>query len=127
MKYCLNLFFVVSIVFFSCTKDKSELKKETVAHKLAYCDSMISINKISYTCYVDSVLKLRCVSCHKSGGSAPGDFNSYTVVKGVAAKIADRIQTNPTTGSRMPDGGPYLTDSVIAKIQSWVNDGANDN
>lgn len=127
MKYSLCVCVTFSIVIFSCTKDKSELKKETPIPPLAYCDSMKNINKVSYKCFVDSVMKAQCVSCHKSGGSGPGDFNSYAGVKNSATRIADRIQANPSTGERMPQGGPYLPDSVIAKIQSWVNDGAMDN
>lgn len=30
-------------------------------------------------------------------------------------------------GERMPDGGPFLTDAELARVISWINDGAPDN
>lgn len=30
-------------------------------------------------------------------------------------------------GERMPEGGPYLSDAEIARVISWINDGAKDN
>ena len=127
MKYALILSVVFAILIFSCTKDKAELVKAPEAVPVGYCDSMKTAGKVSFKCFVDSVMKIRCVSCHFSGGSGGTDFTTYSVINAHASHIAERISANPTTGSRMPDGGPYLSTDTIAKIQSWVTDGAKNN
>lgn len=38
-----------------------------------------------------------------------------------------KINPSPPSGSRMPQGGPYLSDSQISTIENWVIDGAKDN
>ena len=50
----------------------------------------------------------------------PGDPESSYLVKKLRGD-AD------ITGRRMPDGGPFLTDAQLARVISWINDGAEDN
>jgi len=38
-----------------------------------------------------------------------------------------KINSNPPSGARMPYGGPYLSDSQISTIETWINEGAKDN
>jgi len=38
-----------------------------------------------------------------------------------------KIKSNPPSGARMPYGGPYLSDSQISTIETWISDGAKDN
>lgn len=123
------LIFISFIFFFSCTKDKADLVKKAapVVIPVSYCDSMTTAGKTSFKCFVDSVIAARCANCHNGGGFAPGDFTNYNNIKSAASQIADRIQPNPTTGERMPQGGPFLSSDTIAKIQSWVNDGSLNN
>lgn len=127
MKTSYLVFILNFFILFSCTKEKADLPKKPEPAP-TYCDSMLTAAKVSYRCYVDSVIETRCISCHKPGGTGTGDFTSYQGVKTYANSIADRIQpTPPSGGQRMPQGGPYLSPEVIDKITVWVNDGAMEN
>ncbi len=121
------LIFIPVLIFFSCTKDKAELKKEGPP-SASYCDSMKTAGKVSYKCYIDSLVTVRCRKCHKPGGDGNGDFTGFNGIKAKTGLIPGKIQANPPNGDRMPqDGPPYLPDSVIAKMLSWINDGALNN
>ena len=50
---------------------------------------------------------------------APGNPDSSLLVK--------KISPSPPFGDRMPQGGPYLPDTTIAVIRSWIKEGAPDN
>lgn len=50
----------------------------------------------------------------------PGDAENSYVVK----KLRGDADID---GERMPDGGPYLSDAQIARVISWINDGAPNN
>lgn len=48
---------------------------------------------------------------------APGDpDNSYLIHK---------LEGTAATGSRMPQGGPFLEQATVASIRQWIGDGAN--
>ena len=49
----------------------------------------------------------------------PGDANSSLIMK--------KMSPVPPFGDRMPQGGPYLSDSIRAVIASWITQGAKDN
>ncbi|SMO34635.1 hypothetical protein [Gracilimonas mengyeensis] len=44
-----------------------------------------------------------------------------------ASPLVDKIEANPTNGSRMPLTGSYLTPSEINQIRSWIEGGALEN
>ncbi len=79
-----------------------------------------------------------CTSCHggsgglfigtvaqiKTGGThgpavTPGDGANSIIVK--------KISPTPPFGDRMPQGGPYLPDSLQTLIRRWIDQGALDN
>jgi hypothetical protein len=41
--------------------------------------------------------------------------------------LVDKIEPNPEIGSRMPEGGPYLSDERINQIKDWIDNGAENN
>lgn len=128
MKFPLFLFISLAVFLFSCTKDKAELINGGIRVSPAYCDSMQNINRVSFKCFIEPVLRNHCTNCHARGNTLPVDFTFYDNIKTYSAGIADRIQPNPPSGKeRMPLGGPYLADTIIEKIKSWVNEGANNN
>jgi hypothetical protein len=49
----------------------------------------------------------------------PGNPDSSLVIR--------KISSSPPFGDRMPQGGPYLPDTTVAVIRSWISDGAKDN
>ncbi len=105
---------------------------------------------VGFASDVQPIFTSRCTSCHGSvspsgslslvAGSARAnlvDVNSTecTSTKRVAPSNADasylvhKIEgTGPCyVGSRMPLGGPFLSASDVAKIRSWIDQGALDN
>lgn len=76
---------------------------------------------ISFNTSVAQIISNNCAtsSCH--GGSQSPNLSSFSNIQ----QFADRIRTR-TTAKTMPPGGG-LSDSEIAAIACWVNDGALDN
>ena len=79
-----------------------------------------------------------CTSCH--GGSGGLFIGTVTQIKaggthGPAVRpgdsansiIVQKISPAPPFGDRMPQGGPYLPDSLQLVIRNWVDQGALDN
>jgi hypothetical protein len=48
-----------------------------------------------------------------------GDANNSTLVK--------KLSATPPFGVRMPQGGPFLPDTTVAVIRTWINEGARNN
>jgi hypothetical protein len=38
-----------------------------------------------------------------------------------------KMSPTPPFGDRMPQGGPYLSDSITAVIATWIKQGGKDN
>lgn len=79
-----------------------------------------------------------CSSCHGGSGGLfvqsvsqirQGGLHGPAVTPGDAANsiLAKKISVTPPFGDRMPQGGPYLPDSVQQVIRLWINQGALDN
>jgi len=79
-----------------------------------------------------------CTGCHGGNGGLYVDTQPHllqggnhgpAVVPGDAdgSLIIQKISVNPPFGSRMPQGGPYLTDSDVQLLKEWINQGAPDN
>jgi hypothetical protein len=52
-------------------------------------------------------------------GVIPGNADSSLIMK--------KTSPAPPFGDRMPQGGPYLSDSTRAVIAAWIDQGAKDN
>jgi len=79
-----------------------------------------------------------CTGCHGGNGGLYVDTQPHllqggnhgpAIVPGDAdgSLIIQKISVNPPFGSRMPQGGPYLTDSDVQLLKEWINQGALDN
>jgi hypothetical protein len=79
-----------------------------------------------------------CILCH--GGSANlnvgtvaqlliGGDHGPAVIPGNAdsSLLVITCSPNPPFGSQMPQGGPFLSDSLMLVIKEWINQGAKDN
>jgi hypothetical protein len=79
-----------------------------------------------------------CISCH--GGTngltvgtvaqlLAGGQSGAAIVAGQAENslLIRKLSAPPPFGSRMPQGGPYLPDSTITVLKSWINQGALNN
>ena len=79
-----------------------------------------------------------CTGCHGgSGGLHVGTVSqlkaggnhgpAVTPGNASASLIMKKLSEVPPFGTRMPEGGPYLPDSVQQVIGTWINQGANEN
>ena len=115
----LLLFGGLAFIFvYSCTKDKGNL----AINPYLNCDT------ISYLQTVAPLIDANCSTtpgCHLTSGVAP-DFTTYAAVK---ARVDNGIFYTRALGPNrnMPDGGPYLADSLVHVLQCWVNQGALNN
>jgi hypothetical protein len=79
-----------------------------------------------------------CTGCH--GGTSgltvtsvssllAGGLHGPAVIAGDAANspLYRKLQPSPPFGTRMPQGGPYLPDSTMTVIATWINEGARNN
>ncbi len=58
-----------------------------------------------------------------------GGIHGPAIVPGNAdaSILVEKVSATPPFGVRMPQGGPYLSDSTIQVIKNWINSGALDN
>ncbi len=79
-----------------------------------------------------------CTGCHggTSGltvgtvaGLLNGGNHGPAVVPGKAdsSLIVRKLSSSPPFGARMPQGGPYLPDSTVQVIRTWIDEGAKNN
>lgn len=92
---------------------------------------------VSYAGSVQPIWNSNCGSCHGSNGGL--NLTSYTnlmsgssnngpaVIPGNGANSLIIRRINGTTGGLMPQGGPALSATTIATIETWINQGALDN
>jgi hypothetical protein len=76
-----------------------------------------------------------CTGCHGGSGGLfvgsvsqllKGGVHGAAIVpgNGSGSNIIKKLSPNPPFGSRMPEGGPYLPDSTIQVIKTWIDEGA---
>ena len=94
-------------------------------------------DQITWSEDIQPLLNDHCVLCHGQSGEL--DLSTYqNAVSGGASGaaivpnnadtslIVKRIISDQT-GTRMPVGGPYLSEIDIQKIKTWINAGARNN
>lgn len=85
---------------------------------------------------VQSVLTSKCLACH-SGDAAQGGFKAHTredllhggkngpaIVPGNGAGSLLVLKISGQKGPRMPPSGPPLPEETIARIKTWIDQGA---
>ncbi len=92
---------------------------------------------VSYVGSVQPVWNASCGGCHGSNGGlsltsyanlmAGTSSNGPVVVRGDGANSLIIKRIKGTTGGLMPQGGPALSVGTIATIETWINQGAQDN
>jgi hypothetical protein len=114
---------LVSILYYSCVKDKGELP---VAVSQSYCDSV----NTKFSSAQLPMFQTYCAisGCHdgSTGTTAPWNYNTYTDIK----KVADngQLRNRVIVLKDMPPAGyPSLPDSSIKKLNCWLNKGAQNN
>jgi len=76
-----------------------------------------------------------CVGCHGGSGGLfvgsvtqllQGGQHGAAIIpgNGSGSNLIRKLSANPPFGVRMPQGGPYLSDSTINVIKTWIDQGA---
>jgi hypothetical protein len=91
---------------------------------------------VSYSKDVQPLWDASCISCHKAGATAPDltsansysaltANNKYVVPGNASASQVYKLMTG-TASPLMPPGGK-ISDSKLAIVEKWINDGALNN
>jgi hypothetical protein len=91
---------------------------------------------LTFSANILPVLQARgCTGCHGGSGGLfvgsvaqllQGGNHGAAIVAGNGANsnIIKKLAATPPFGARMPQGGPYLSDSTIQVIKTWIDQGA---
>jgi hypothetical protein len=128
MRYLAGVLSIVIIVLsLTAAGKKDEKKSEPV---------------ISFSKDVMPVLSKKCLNCHTTDDESSNGFyvDTYEVLvkdskhgktiipgKGEESLIIKKMRGTTDFGSRMPKRGSYVTDSLIAVISKWIDQGAKKN
>jgi hypothetical protein len=94
---------------------------------------------VSFQSQIRPIFQQRgCDGCHGGNGGLfvqtiaqllQGGSHGPVIVPGKAdsSNLIKKLSPNPPFGDRMPQGGPYLPDSTIQMIRTWINQGAKNN
>jgi hypothetical protein len=97
------------------------------------------IGPVSFSQQVLPILQQSgCTGCHGGNGGLvvgtvqqllQGGNHGPAVVpgKGDSSLIIQKLSVYPPFGDRMPQGGPYLSESTISIIRAWIDQGAQNN
>jgi hypothetical protein len=99
----------------SCSKDK-------VVDGIPYADVICS-DTISFNNDVLPIIQNNCTGCHDNSNGYT--FTNHQNISANYQVIVGSMQANGY--QLMPQGGLALPDSVIQKIQCWVNQGRKNN
>jgi uncharacterized membrane protein len=122
MKKIFNLFFIFWLLLLtSCYYDKAEL----VYPAVNTCDTA----NITFTTHVKPIINANCVSCHSASQPAAGyNLSTYAGIQPIAANGLLNKVINHTAGvSPMPKNTSKLSTCNIAKIRTWIRNGALNN
>ncbi len=119
----------VAVYFAGCYYDKEELvyPRQTTTPTTPTCDT----TAIKYSVDIKNILSTSCYGCHSgaaaSGGGVKLDvYPGNLVPKALSGALVGTITHSPGF-SPMPKGGGKLSDCEIAKIRTWVRNGAPNN
>ena len=106
-----------SLTITSCTRDKVQPAPidTTCADTISFANDILPI------------MNNNCNSCHNSSNPSGGfDLSTYAGVNQNPGKVLSSVRQDGSASS-MPQGGNKIADSLIQKINCWINQGAKDN
>lgn len=95
-----------------------------------------SESTLTFSADIIPILQQRgCTGCHGGSGGMfvgsvaqliQGGLHGPAIIpgNGAGSNIVKKLSPNPPFGDRMPQGGPYLADSTIQLIKTWIDQGA---
>jgi len=110
-----------------------------VSPETVHVDTVLTVTTVSFQNNILPIFdRFGCYDCH--GGTnglvvhtvadlLRGGVHGPAIVPGNAdsSLIMKKTSATPPFGDRMPQGGPYCSDSIRAVIALWINQGAKDN
>jgi hypothetical protein len=120
---------VIAVLSYACTKDTADAPPPPPPPTaIRFCDSIT----VSFSADIQPIMDNSCAfsGCHNSTGTTNGQF-AFDTYAGVNAaqldpKFWDAI-SHASGASPMPSGSPRLADSLLQKIECWIEQGALDN
>jgi hypothetical protein len=107
------LFVFLGLAMSSCSKDNTG----------KYALNTDCTDSVSYSQDIVPILENKCNGCHNSGAGGYS-FTDHTETAANASAILNSLYG---TTQLMPLGGPALPDSLIKKVQCWINQGKLNN
>ncbi len=109
-----KIIFILCIVVtvIACKKDKTTASNLDCPTTVSFASSILP------------VFQSKCLPCHGVGGVSP-QLTDHTSISTAVSNSLNRMKT--TGGALMPQGGPALADSIITKIECWVQQGKANN
>jgi mono/diheme cytochrome c family protein len=91
---------------------------------------------VSYTTQIQPIWNASCTACHGSNGGLSlssyaqlmsGSNSGATVIpnNAVGSLLVKRLRG--TSGTQMPQGGTPLSETTISLVETWIDQGAQDN
>ncbi len=111
------MLFLVDVTFSACTKDKVQPAPidTTCADTISFANDILPI------------MENYCTSCHNVDNVSGGyDLSNYAGVTVNTGKVLGSV-LHDGSASAMPQGADKIADSLIQKINCWINQGANNN
>lgn len=112
------------VFFFACTKDQADSPAPVVQ---GLCDTLPA----TFAADVQPIFTSTCAVqfCHDNSTAASGyDFSAYAGISAAETNPTIMCAINHSAGcSPMPQGGPKMADSLIQKIECWIENGAQNN
>jgi hypothetical protein len=107
-------------------------------------DDSLPTENLSFSNHIQPILNNSCTSCHGAQGLSGVSLTSYNNVinstgdcyqtlivipdePGESPIVEKIVSNNPECGERMPVGGPFLSNAQVQAIQTWIQEGAEDN
>ena len=87
----------------------------------------VSPLKTTYIADAKPIFVNSCTPCHLEGGGNPNKWDDYASAKGKINVILDRVQRESTAQGFMPKGKEKLSDTDIAILKKWMDDGLLEN
>lgn len=103
---------LLSVSFTSCRKDKVE------NYPNANCVDTVSFNN-----EILPLIQNNCTGCHDNQNGY--SLTNHANISSNASAVIGSMRHNGY--KLMPDGGPALPDSVIQRVECWVNQGKQNN
>ena len=110
-KICVVLLLIAPLVLQFCSTSKKNAK----------------VKPLTYVLNVKPLMEMNCTPCHFPPKGNKKAYDNYLAVKGDIDAILERVNKNPGERGFMPMKHPKLSDSSIAVLVKWKNDGLREN